>query len=232
MLVEIISKRGDKKKSFKKGKFAIQVSDQGRTKYYIRKLKYFLKEKHPSLKEECPLYREKALKAAKDGDYIVFGIGRNYDYQVMSSMSFLEESRIGKKFTVIDLETGYKTVKDAVKRYVLKNSPEYALFKGKSKKSQQCYVPVVERTPVVECPLRKVRPATVCTVKPVTCVAAPRPRKREWDMQVNGRYVLLTNGSRYETRPIHKIGCRETVNIDGACYTIRRDSYGQGIVVV
>ena len=223
--IEISKKRC---KPRKKGKFAIEINEQGRSAYYVRKLKYFLKEKYPFLKEECSLLREKSLKAAKPGDFIVFGIGKKYDYTVMSVESYLEEPAFGDKSLIIDLEAGFKLVKKTIRRYVQKNYPWELPTKKKCCSQQQVHAVLsTTKRPVA------VRPVRIETVRqPVRYVRSkPRPRLADWDVTVNNTYVLLTNGCRYETRKITRCGNRETVSIDGNRYTVRRDYAGQGILV-
>ena len=227
-LIEVSQKA---KKPSKKGKFAISINEQGRSKYYVKKLSYLIKEKYPFLNEKCGFNRAKALRNAKGGDLIVFGVSRKHDFSVMTMDSFVEDPRISHKMDAIDLEAGFKLVKEALKRYVEKNYP----WKVPAKiKKQVCYAPKVSPCvafpgirPVVSCPLVVTTPPC----RPVRVASAPRSCPRDWDMQVNNTYVLLTNGSRYETRKIQKCGNRETVRIDNRLYTIRRDSYGRGIVV-
>jgi len=233
MKVQFESYYGKSKRPKKKAKFAITINEQGRTAYYIKKLKYYLKETYPFLKEECALYREKSLKAAKPGDIIVFGNHKKHDYTVVSPESFFEDPRISDTLHVIDLESGFKLVKKAITRYVVKNYPEKAPLKKKSYEHHHC------RTTGRATVLLGIRPIVTTTryvtrsypVRPVRVVAPPRRRKTDWNIQVNNSYVLLTDGSRYETRKITRCGNRETVSIDGTRYTVRRDSMGRGLLV-
>lgn len=227
MRIQVENIHSRKPRRRKKAKFGISINEQGRATKQIRQLKQLLKEKYPFLMEEKALYREKSLKAAKPGDYIVFGIGKGFDYTVLTSDSFMEDERISDKIDLFDLQEGFKLVKKALKRYVQKNYPWKAPIRRRKKYYCEPRNAVLLGTrPVVAAP--RVVAATQC--QPVRVVRTPRP-KTNWDIEVNNTYVLLTDGTRYVTRPITRCGSRETVVLDGTRYTIRRDSYGKGIVL-
>lgn len=238
MFVQIESAFCKRKTPKKKGKFAISINPQGRSKYYIKKLKYFLKETYPFLKEECPVFREKSLKAAKPGDIIVFGTGKKYDYTTVSVDTYVDDPKISDELELIPLEEMFKLVKSSVKRYVHKNYPDKVSYKTKKRyycpPQEETYLlgtrPVARRSAVIAASpaIRRVVATSPC--RPVHVVKAPRP-SRDWDLQVNNTYVLLTKNGRYETRNITRCGGRETVSIDGTRYTIRRDHAGRGIVI-
>ena len=215
----------------KKAKFAIAINPQGRMGYYVKKLKYFLKETYPFLVEECALFREKSLKAAKPGDRIVFGCGKKYDYTVMTPYSYDEDPAIPDELTEIDLETGFKLIKKAVKRYVQKNYPDKVLTKL-CEQQFPCGVYNQPQAKVLECTAYPTtRRTTRLTVVPCAPKKVYKKRTLDWNVQVNNRYVLLTNGSSYKTVNITRCGNREIVVIGGTRYNIRRDCYGKGILV-
>jgi len=223
---------GKQKWPKKRAKFVITINEQGRTGYYIKKLKYFLKETYPFLKEECALFREKSLKAAKPGDYIIFGNHKKHDYTVVTPTSFFEDPSISDNINVIDLESGFKLVKKAITRYVVKNYPE----KSPQRRSKKYYYSnnigratvLIGTRPIIATP----KCVTNYPIRPVRIVSPlNRHKKVDWTVQVNNSYVLLTDGSRYETRNITRRGNLETVSIDGRRYTIRRDSMGRGLLV-
>ena len=221
------------KKSYKKkkAKFAVTIAEEGRSKYYVKKLKYLLKEKYPFLKEERLGLREKAVKAAKPGDVIVFGFGKKYDYTTVNGDAFNEDPKIGENVNLIALEDGFDLVKEAVKRYVHKNYPSEVPAK-KCKKRQCCMPYYSPNSRIVEVSTRPVAPIRVVSpCRKVVVAKAPRPRKSSWNVQVNNTYVLLTNGSRYETVRIRKECGRESVVIDGTRYTVRRSASGKGMLV-
>ena len=132
---KIVSK---KKRSSKKGKFAIIINEQGRSIYYIRKLKYFLKNHYPFLKEECLALREKSVKAAKNGDYVLFGCSKKYDFRALSGMSYFEDGSIPEGLLEIDLESGWDLIKKTIHRYVAKNYPCKTSLKRSKKYKCHC----------------------------------------------------------------------------------------------
>ena len=225
--MQIIIERSKRKS--KKGKFAIQLNEQGRSKYYLKRLRYLLSEKYPFLKQECPVLRDKSIKAAKAGDFIIFGHGKKYDYTTINEDTFAENDNISDKLLIINLEEGWKLVKKTVLRYVQKNYPSRVPSKKKN-----CYssCPFVQQgipygTAAYAQPVRT-RTLTVAPATTTRYVVKTRQQPRDWDVKVHSNYVALTNGSQYDWR---RISGNNRVSIDGVSYIVRRDSCGSGILV-
>jgi len=196
----------------------------------LKRLRYLLKEKYPFLKEECAVLRDKSVKAAKPGDFILFGHGKKYDYTTINEDTFAESDDISDKLVIVNLEEGWKLVKKTVLRYVQKNYPG----RVPSKKKSCCSgCPLMQQTAVYSAPRLVAQPirTRTLTVAPATTtryVVKKRQQPRDWDVKVHSNYVALTNGNEYDWR---RISGNNRVSIDGVSYIVRRDSCGNGVLV-
>lgn len=220
------------KPALKKRKpFAIAIDNTGREKVYIKRLKYLLTSEYNFLKEEGAFFREKSLKAAQLGDVIIFGSSKKFDYTVMSEESFVADNSLDGDIKMLSLVDHWKMIKKSLKQYISKYHPEN-VAPTCACTSSNVTIGYAVRPVVRVAPKATYRPILmVATAPKVVCKPRVVSSKRTWNVEVNNKYVLLTNGSDYETRDIYRTAYGEFVTIDGTTYNVQRDNCGRGKLV-
>ena len=107
----------------KKHKFAVRVDEFGRKKSSLSDFLDVLKEEYSFLTQANRIVAQKRAANAKQGDLIIFGFSRKYDYRVVSEEEW-EEISIHRNTPEVDLDADWEEVMDLLEHYASSNYPD------------------------------------------------------------------------------------------------------------